>query len=64
MKTRRLSVVLAILFGLVVTRPATATRRYSLIWDRLRQTPLPFQAIFFDGQLASVTWFGSGSVRA
>ena len=33
-----------------------------LIWDRLRQTPLPFQAIFFDGQLASVTGFGSGSV--
>ena len=107
MKTHRLTVVLAILFGLVVTRPATAVPVDYILFDSsiladlgsftadpaaaapgvsevpmtsltFTQTVLSqaitvtlagltsgagtFQAIFFDGQLASVTGFGSGSV--
>ena len=108
MKTRRLTVALAILLGLVVTRPAAADPVNYILFDSstlvdlgsftadpaaaapmgvsdvpmtsltFTQTVLSesitvtlagltsgagtFQAIFFDGQLASVTGFGSGSV--
>ena len=106
MKTHRLTVVLAILFGLVVTRPATAVPVDYILFDSstladlgsftadpaaaapgVSEVPMtsltftqtlfgqavtvtladltsfgPLEAIFFDGQLASVTGFGSGSV--